>query len=127
MADPQLTQRPITGAEYRKMAKKPHKYRAQRTEYNERWYHSKAEAEYAMGLDIQKRAGFVKEWKSQIPITLYANNGMPIGKYIADFYIIDRMGRIRFVDVKGYDTPLSKWKRKHAGLQMGIEIEVVKR
>lgn len=47
-----------------------------------------------------------------------------IGHYEADFSYYDTERRIE--DVKGFDTPLSKWKRKHVRAQYGIDVQIVK-
>lgn len=49
-----------------------------------------------------------------------------VGDYRGDFSYLDyKRGRI-VEDVKGMDTPLSKWKQKHVALQYGITVEIVK-
>jgi len=48
--------------------RKPSKYKAQRTEYNGRWYDSKGEAGRARDLDLMKLSGQVKWWLPQVPI-----------------------------------------------------------
>lgn len=52
--------------------------------------------------------------------------GGQVGKYVADFAYRRIPGELVVEDVKGMDTPLSKWKRKHCELQYGIKIEVIK-
>ena len=47
-----------------------------------------------------------------------------IGEYRGDFAYKDRSGRV-VEDVKGMDTPLSKWKRRHVAAQYGIEVRIV--
>ena len=44
-----------------------------------------------------------------------------IGKYIADFIYYGRDGFV-CEDVKGFKTPLYRWKKKHVEAQYGIEI-----
>lgn len=70
------------------------------------------------GLEVQPRypltvvGGFVKDIVTKI------------GEYRADFRYITKDGTI-VEDVKGYDTPLNKWKRKHVAAQYGIEVRIV--
>ena len=52
-------------------------------------------------------------------------NGVVIGVYTADFAYFEG-GRQIVEDVKGMDTPLSKWKRKHVAAQYGIDVRIVK-
>ena len=48
-----------------------------------------------------------------------------VGKYEADFSFVEN-GQKKWVDVKGFDTALSKWKRRHVKAQYGIDVEVWK-
>lgn len=48
-----------------------------------------------------------------------------VGEYEADF-VFHEGGKMKVVDVKGIDTPLSNWKRKHLKAQSGLEVEVWK-
>ena len=77
------------------------KYRAHRTKYNGVVYHSRKEAEYAQGLDIQ---GIV--YQSQVRYLLEVN-GHKIATYIADFVVDEEVH-----EVKGYWTPVAKLKWK---------------
>lgn len=110
-----------------KPKKKANKYGAHKTEYEGRVYHSKAEATYAGLLDLELRAGLVEAWWPQVGLELHAPNGKRIGKYIADFKVLYASGRLGWIEVKGFDTALSKWKRKHCSLEHNIVIEVVKK
>lgn len=48
-----------------------------------------------------------------------------VGTYVADFlYLRDDTPVVE--DVKGFDTPLAKWKRKHCEQQYGITIRVIR-
>ena len=50
-----------------------------------------------------------------------------IGEYRGDFkYRAPDVEPYVVEDVKGWDTPLSKWKRKHTEAQYGIQIRIVK-
>ena len=47
-----------------------------------------------------------------------------IGEYRGDVAYHDVSGRV-VEDVKGYDTPLSQWKRRHVEAQYGIRVAIV--
>jgi hypothetical protein len=96
-------------------------------------FDSKAEARRWDELRLLQRAGTIGGPISrQYPFTLKTWAGgletpQEIGKYIADFMWFEpETGQHHYEDVKGFDTPLSKWKRKHCELQYGIKIEVIK-
>lgn len=78
------------------------KYRSVRTN----GFASKREAEYAAELAIRKSAtnGDIADWLEQVPIRL------PSGRYVVDFMVIYRSGKVEFVEVKGFETP--QWKAK---------------
>lgn len=99
-----------------------HKYRAVSTEVDGRRFSSKAEAKYYGLLMARKRLGEVIQFLWQVPMHL------PGGvKYVVDFVIFESDGEVRFVDVKGMDTPLSAAKRKIAEAEYApIKIEVIK-
>lgn len=58
-------------------------FKAKRTEYNGILYDSKAEAQYAMELDLELRAGKVAWWLRQVTVTL----GIPEHTYRVDFVV----------------------------------------
>lgn len=118
--------RTLTAEQYRALAKKPHKYGAKRTEYNGAIYDSKAEAEFAASLDLQKRIGLLRDWIRQPVFVLHANE-IAIGNYVADFLVTELTGEQTVFDVKGVETELFKWKRKHFRAEYGREITVVKK
>lgn len=101
----------------------PSKYRARRTEYNGVLYASKKEAEFAKTLDLQKRSGEVVYWLRQVPFQL------PKTVYRVDFLVVFPLCTleiiIRYFDVKGYDTPVSKLKRRQVEALYPVKIEVV--
>ena len=87
--------------------RKPSKYRAQRTEYNGRWYDSMAEALHAEQLDMCMKAGIIAWWLPQVPIMI----GEPgIDKpYRVDFLVAEcptfgGLVEVHAEDVKGADT-----------------------
>ena len=89
-------------------------------------FDSKREAAYYSELKIREKAGEVIGVELQQPFTILIN-GFLIGTYKSDFAFWDNTaGRFRVIDVKGMDTPLSKFKRKCVKAQYGFEVEVVK-
>lgn len=106
------------------------KYRAVRTEGpgpkgTWRFYHSRKEAKFAEALHVAWLNGSVTEWQPQVPYHLHVH-GKPLGKYVMDFVVFyaDPTREAEYFDIKGMDTPLSKWKRKHCELEYGIKIEL---
>jgi len=103
---------------------------------------SKAEAKRYGELRILERAGHIEGLECQPVFVLHARSSTgqaveaikalagtretAVGKYRGDFAYLDyKRGRI-VEDVKGMDTPLSKWKRKHVAIQYGITVEIVR-
>jgi hypothetical protein len=121
--------------------KRPHKYRAQRTEVDGITFHSKREAARYQELKLLETAGEIwdMELQPRFPLHAPSTTGTAsgavqalagtfdgrIGEYRADFAYHDRSGRV-VEDVKGVDTPLSAWKRKHVKAQYGIDVRIVK-
>lgn len=86
------------------------KYNNKKTEYNGRMYDSMLEANYASSLDMQMRAtgkDRVVKWTPQVKYPLVVD-GVKICDYILDFLIEYADGRIRYVDVKGFDRKTGK-------------------
>ncbi len=123
-------------------ASKAGKYKNVRRTYtadagHERSYHSIAECEYARKLDLLVKAGEIISWVPQVRFDL------PGEKHYVDFMVI-RLATIMpppeiahpatlqpeyivsYVEVKGYDTPDGKRKRKAVEKRYGITIEVTK-
>jgi hypothetical protein len=114
---------------------KRHKYNAVPTFVNGIRFASKAEAKRYAELLILEAAGQIYDLKLQPSFELsVANmNQDAIGKYLADFSyrLSDKAQKFDHTkkqiwhiveDVKGFKTPLYKWKKKHAEAQYGIKI-----
>lgn len=115
-----------------------HKYGAIRTEVDGVTFHSKKEAARYRELKVLERAGEIESLELQpvfpLRVTLTtgtvrgalkatAGEAPTLGKYVGDFRYFDlRQGRWITEDVKGFKTPLYRWKRKHVEAQYGIEI-----
>lgn len=107
-----------------------HKYKAVPTEVDGIKFASKKEAHRYGELKLLERAGHVRGLTLQVPLMLSAGNDKrtSIGKYVADFVYEERVGQDwihRVEDVKGFKTPLYRWKKKHVEAQYGIEIREV--
>lgn len=119
----------VSAAELRALLSEPKrsKYKAKKTELDGVVYDSKAEANYAAALKIREKAGEISGVEIQRPFPILIN-GFSVGVYKADFCFIDHkeVGRLRVIDVKGFDTPLSRFKRKCVEALYRVKVEVVK-
>lgn len=140
----------LTIAEYRKLRgqePKPNKYHAQRTWFCKGCgrlhaddggeanchcgagfilFHSKREAEYYLQILTLQEIKVLRDIVRQ-PSFDFKISGKKMFTYRADFSYIDtENGKRRVIDVKGFDTPLGKLKRKIIEAAHGINIEIVK-
>lgn len=119
----------ISRQEARALLSKPKrsKYGATKTMLDGITFDSKREAAYYSELKIREKAGEVSGVVLQRPFPIIIN-GQSVGKFLSDFAFIDHTqeDRLRVVDVKGYDTPLSRFKRKCVEAFYQIKVEVVK-
>jgi len=121
----------ITAAEFRKQTKQ-HKYRARKTTVDGITFHSKAEAEYYLGLKLLKKAGDVIDFSLQPRYEVIASYKHPeTGKkvqptyYVADFLVTYADGHTEVVDVKGMRTPEYKIKKKLFESKYGVPIKEI--
>ncbi len=96
-------------------------------------FHSTKEANRYLDLRLLVKAGQARDLQLQPSYELQVN-GVVIGHYRADFRyewldVHQSWGEcvwlLQVEDVKGYDTPLSRWKRKHVAAQYGITVRLV--
>jgi len=102
------------------------KYNAQRETVDGITFMSRREAREYRELKLLERAGHIENLTLQpkFPIQI---GGMKVCTVIADFQYFDKQtGEMRVVDTKGFDTPMSKLKRKLVLAAHNIEIEVVR-
>jgi hypothetical protein len=101
-----------------------HKYGAKSTTVDGIRFASQKEAQRYQGLKLLERAGEIENLVLQPSFTLDVGNAAaPIGKYKADFEYFDkRTNQLVVEDVKGFKTPLYRWKKKHVEAQYGIRI-----
>lgn len=106
----------------------PSKYRAQKTEVDGITFDSKAEARRYMDLRLLERAGEIANLTRQEPfVCKVGDTGIVVCTYRADFSYWDvKQKRTRVEDVKGFDTPVSKLKRKLVHACYGVEVEIVR-
>jgi hypothetical protein len=115
-----------------KATPKRHKYGAVPTEVDGVKFASKKEAKRYAELKALEKAGEIRQLVLQPTYPLEALGGecRPIGVYRADFSYQQRSyhgtcdGCWREVveDVKGFRTPLYRWKKKHVEAQYGITV-----
>ena len=114
-----------------KLARGRSKYRAIRTEVDGITFHSKREAARYAELKMLEKAKRIDALRLQPELELCVQRHplgpIIVGKYRADFKYWDKLAGCEvWEDVKGMDTPLSKWKRKHVKAQYGIDVQIVK-
>jgi hypothetical protein len=120
-------------------SKRPHKYRAQPTVSDGIRFASKAESRRYQELKLLEKAGEIKELELQpkFPLSVpwyQGHNNAVIGTYLADFRYFRRSRQKGYgtawkhvvEDVKGFKTPLYRWKKKHVEAQYGLEITEVR-
>lgn len=142
MRDKEIASRPSEGG---LMAR--NKYSAVQTEVDGIRFASKKEAKRYWELKLLERAGEIVNLALQpefvlrvVPGTVKArlltaaarlrgdvppDLSVSIGKYRGDFEYRDKDGQRIVEDVKGFKTPLYRWKKKHVEAQYGIEIREV--
>lgn len=90
-------------------------------------FDSRAEARRWDVLRQREKAGLIVGLRRQVAFNL-TTNGVKIGGYVADFLYLERGAAAYTVeDVKGVDTPLSHWKRRHLEAEQGVRVRVVKK
>lgn len=106
----------------------PSKYRAKPTVVDGIRFDSMKEARRYGELKLLERAGEISELELQprFPLTVHFwDDHERIGEYRGDFRYYDRNGEEIVEDVKGFKTPLYRWKKKHVEAQYGIQIREV--
>jgi hypothetical protein len=108
-----------------KRSSKFSKYKAVPTIVDGIRFHSKKEADYYKELKFKQELGEISYFLMQVPFRLPGNI-----KYLCDFMVVHTNERpaydlIDYIDVKGYDTKISKLKRKQVEEIYGIEIKLI--
>ena len=110
---------------------KPSKYRNRKTEVDGIVFDSSKEAKRWRELWLLHKAGKIANLVCQVkfPLTVRYSDHQPsvkLGVYIADFEYFDhKTQRVITEDVKGFKTPLYRWKRKHVMAEYGIDLKEV--
>lgn len=97
-----------------------HKYNAKKTEIDGIRFDSKKEARYYQELLLRQRAGEIVFFLRQVPFHLPGNV-----RHVIDFVEFHTDGTVHIVEVKGYDTPQGKMKRKMVEDVYPVKIELV--
>lgn len=110
---------------------KPNKYRNQKVQVDGIMFDSKAEAKHYGLLIMAREAGHLK-FERQVPFVFevtYRANEREVKKkmrYVADFVVKWKGGRVEVQDVKGVRTKEYKQKKKLMSALYGIEITEIK-
>jgi hypothetical protein len=126
--------------------KRRHKYGAKRTEVDGILFDSQKEARRYVELKLAEKAGEIRNLRLQPEFLLTAElmlgdisrerDPAVVGKYRGDFAYEERLvpkggpvglrreWREVVEDVKGFDNPLSRWKRRHVQAQYGITVRL---
>lgn len=117
----------ISAAQYRQTKPKKSKYGNVKVMLDGIAFDSKAEAKYYSNLKIRERAGEVGGVELQRSFAILGPKGELVCTYRSDFCFIDHSqdGRFRCVDVKGFETPEFKLKRKLMKAFLQIDVETV--
>lgn len=100
------------------------KYSAVKTIMLGKKFDSKKEANYALWLESERKAGRIKSWETQKRIDLFGENGTRVCYYKADFEVIHNDGTIEIIDVKSKITETSTFRLKWKLLQDKYKNEV---
>lgn len=102
------------------------KYNAKKCEIDGFKFDSLAEGKYYVVLRDRLKKQEIGELQIHPFFTIFIK-GDKIGKVVLDFSYYDKkLEKYIYVDVKGVDTAISKWKRKCVEADFGIKVEVVK-
>lgn len=107
------------------------KYFAKKVKLDGHCFDSKREAAVYCELKMLAKAGHINALDVHPRFDLHATgtDGIKrkIGQAILDFRYWDAQEkRRRYIDVKGMDLPLSKWKRAHLEAEYEIKVEIVR-
>ncbi len=109
--------------------KRRSKYGAVRTTVDGIVFASKSEARRYGELKLLLKAGEIEDLELQprFPLIVHFwDEHERIGEYRGDFAYYDRVGERIVEDVKGFKTPLYRWKKKHVEAQYGIKVVEVR-
>ena len=107
------------------------KYRNKRQRIDGHKFDSRREAAVYLSYKLLERAGEINALEVHPRFTMRVTGpdgiSRKIGEAILDFQYWDTRDKQRhWVDVKGLDNAMSKWKRKHIEAQYAIKVELVR-
>jgi hypothetical protein len=107
------------------------KYRAVKETVDGITFDSKAEARRYGELRVLEKGGAIRDLRLQPEFTLCPwmtdhSDIVPLGKYRGDFAYEMPDGSVVVEDVKGFSTPLYRWKKKHVEAQYGITVREIR-
>jgi hypothetical protein len=104
------------------------KYGAVATVVDNIRFASQAEARRYGELKLLEKAGEICALQCQVRYPLFVGpHNAWIGSYVADFSYTIAGEPLVIEDVKGFKTPLYRWKKKHVEAQYGVTIREVRR
>lgn len=102
------------------------KYRNQPITVDGIRFDSKAEARRYAELKLLEKAGEIAGLELQPRYALHSYGGEKVGAYVADFrYVVPGNGTV-VEDVKGAETQLFKWKRRHFEAEYHIPLTIIR-
>lgn len=90
-------------------------------------YDSLGEMQYAQYLDLRKKTKLIRGWVRQVDMPLIVC-GIQIGNMRIDFVVTHNNDDLEYVEFKGAETELWRWKAKHLQAQWpNVKYTVVKK
>lgn len=108
---------------WNKKSLRRHKFGAQKAVVNGEMLDSLLEGRHYAKLLLLQKAGEVLEIKRQVPFVVEAEPKELSVRYIADFVVTFKDGKVEVQDCKGYAT--REYKRKKRLLKKFLNIEIV--
>lgn len=99
-----------------------HKFHAKPSYVDDKWFGSKAEAQYYTHLKLLQEQGKIVFFLRQVPFDLPGKV-----KYFVDFVEFWADGTVKFTDVKGYETETFKLKKKMVEEIYPVELHIVRK
>jgi len=108
------------------------KYRNIKTKVEGVTFDSKGELKRWVQLCLMQENGLISDLKRQVryelcpPIKLAGEKRASAVKYVVDFQYVTDKGELRLEDLKGFDTPVSRLKRRLVKHLHGLDVHVVR-
>lgn len=99
------------------------KYRAKKVQMDGFAFDSQMEARRYVQLKLLLRAKEIRDLEVH-PSFVILVNGFVVCKVVLDFGYLNK-GVLTYEDVKGFDTPISKLKRKLLKASRGIDVQLI--